>query len=157
MSRRLVGAAKLGYEEEARACDNAYLSTSFDLFDEEINADVGDARQELLGLLRVQEQPRLALLPGLAPATFDHVREQRPRGATETNQRHLAVQLFARHGDRLEDVSQLLVHIHVLLQLLHIFGCIKRFRERRGRIHQDLHSERLGDDKNITEDDRRIQ
>lgn len=43
----------------------AHLSAGVDLADEEVDADVGDASEERLALLRILEQPSLGLLERL--------------------------------------------------------------------------------------------
>ena len=134
----------------------AHLGTGLYLSDEKVGADVRDARQERFGLVRILEEPRLCFLQGLAAATLDHVREQRPRGTAEADQRHLAVQCFSRHRDGLKDVAQLFVHVHLGAQLRDVVGRVQRVGERGPRVHEDLHAQCLGDDEDVAEDDRCI-
>jgi len=107
--------------------------------------------------LRVLEQPRLGLLERFGPASFHHVREQRPRRATEPDERDLAGEPVPRPRDGRKDVAELLVHVDVLAQARDICRCVERGRERRRRVHEDLHTHGLRDHKDIAEDDGGIE
>ena len=130
-----------------------HLGACVDLSDEEVDADVCDAREELLALLRVLEQPRLGLLERFGPASLYHVREQRPRRATEPDERDRAREPVPRSCDGREDVAELLVHVNVLAQARDIRGRVERGGERRRWVHEDLHAHGLRDHEDVAEDD----
>ena len=133
--------------------EGSHLSACVDLADEEVDADVCDTCKELLGLLRMLEQPRLGLLERFGPASFHHVREQRPRRAAEPDKRDLAGEPVPRSCDGSKDVAELLVHVDVLAQARDIRRRVERGGERRRGIHEDLHAHGLRDDKDVAEDD----
>lgn len=133
-----------------------HLSPGVNLADEEVDADVCDAGEKSLALLRILEQPGLGLLQRLGPTPFDHVREQGPRCAAKTNERNLATEPMARASNGGKDVVELFVDVDVLAQTRDVLGRI----ERRGKgwrgVHVDLHAHRLRDDEDVTEDDRGV-
>jgi hypothetical protein len=98
------------------------------------------------------EEPRLGLLERFGPASFHHVREQRPRCAAEPNERDLACKPVPRSCDSRKDIAELLVHVDVLAQARDIRGRVERSGERRCRVHEDLHPHGLRDHEDVTED-----
>jgi hypothetical protein len=130
----------------------AHLSACVDLADEEVDADVCNTREELLALVRMLEEPRLGLLERFGPASFHHVREQRPRCTAEPNERDLACEPVPRSCDGRKDVAELLVHVDVLAQARDIRGRVERSGERRRRVHEDLHTHGLRDHEDVAED-----
>ena len=133
-----------------------HLRAGLDLADEEVDADVGDAVEERLGLGGVLEEPRLALLERLRAAALDHVREERPGRAAEADEGHLARERGARARDRGVDVPELLVDVDVLGEALDVRGRDERVGEVRARVHLHLHAHRLRDDEDVGEDDRGV-
>lgn len=124
--------------------------------DEEVDADVRDAGEKGLALLRMLEQPGLGLLQRLGPTPFDHVREQGPRCAAKPDERNLAAEPMARASDGGKDVVELFVHVDVLAQTRDVLGRIERRGKGRCGVHVDLHAHRLRDDEDVTEDDRGV-
>lgn len=122
------------------------------------NAQLGNLLQQRLRLLRILINPRLALLEQLRSTALRHVTEQRPRSATEANERHAAIQLRPRHGDGLVHIVQLLGHIAMTVQNLAVLAVIRaleRAREVRALLvdHLDRHAHGLGNHENVGEDD----
>ena len=132
------------------------MSPGVDLADEKIDADVRDAGEKGLALLRILEQPSLGLLERLGPTPFDHVREQGPRCAAKADERNLAAEPMARASDGGKDVVELFVYVDVLAQTRDVFGRIERRGEGRRGVHKDLHAHRLRDDEDVTKDDRGV-
>jgi len=133
-----------------------HLSPGVDLADEEVDADVRDAGEKSLALLWILEQPGLGLLQRLGSAPFDHVREQCPRCAAETDERNLAAEPVARASNGGKDVVELFVYVDVLAQTRDVLGRIERRGKGRCGVHVDLHAHRLRDDEDVTEDDRGV-
>ena len=132
------------------------MSPGVDLADEKIDADVRDAGEKSLALLRILEQPSLGLLERLGPAPFDHVREQGPRCAAKADERNLAAEPMARASDGGKDVVELFVYVDVLAQARDVLGRIERGGEGRCGVHEDLHAHCLRDDEDVAKDDRGV-
>ena len=122
----------------------------------EVDADVRDAGEKSLTLLRILEQPSLGLLERLGPTPFDHVREQGPRCAAKPDERNLAAEPMARASDGGKDVAELFAYVDVLTQTRDVLGRIERRGEEWCGVHEDLHAHRLWDDEDVTKDDRGV-
>ena len=103
------------------------------------------------------EQPRLGLLERFGPASFNHVREQRPRRAAEPDERKLAGKPVPRSCNGSKDVAELLVHVDVLAQARDIRRRVEWGGKRRRRVHEDLQAHGLRDDKDVAEDDGSVE
>ena len=134
-----------------------HLSPGVYLADEEVDADVRDAGEKSLALLRILEQPSLGLLERPGPTPFDHVREQGPRCAAKTDERNLAAEPMARASNGCKDVVELFVYVDVLAQTRDVLGRIERCGEGRCGVHEDFHAHRLRDDENVTKNDRGVE
>jgi hypothetical protein len=157
------------------------------LSDQKIDTDIGNTLQESMTLLGVLKDPLLGLGQGLASTSLNHVGLQLlykekavrdiakafcptpqlgshayhegPGGTDESNQGHTSIEGMTGHGNGVKNVLQLLVHIHSLVQLGHIFGQDQGFREM-GALsgnHLNLHAQGLRDDQDIGKDDGGIQ
>jgi hypothetical protein len=133
-----------------------HLSTGIDLADKVVDADVCDAREERLALLRILEQPSFGLLERLGSTALDHVREQGPRCATEANKWDLATESVPGARDGVKDVAEFLVHVDVLAKTHDICGRVERGGEERCRVHDDLHAHGLRDNEDVAEYYRRV-
>lgn len=123
-----------------------------------IHTDVSNLGQKLLRLLGILVDPCLDLREQLSAATLDHIAEQGPRSTTESNQRHLALELLARQGDGIVYVAELSRNVDVLgkhLAILSVVGVLERVGEVRALLinHLDSHAHGLRDNKNVGEDD----
>lgn len=133
-----------------------HLSTSIDLAYNIVDADICDAREKRLALLRILEQPSFGLLERLGSTALDHVREQGPRCAAEANKRDLATEPVPGARDGVKDVTEFLVHVDVLAKTYDICGRVERGGEERRRVHDDLHAHGLRDNEDVAEDYRRV-
>jgi hypothetical protein len=133
-----------------------HLSTGIDLANKEVYADVCDASEKRLTLLRILEQPSFSLLERLGPATLNHIREQGPRCAAKANKRDLTAEPMPGARDGGIDVTEFLVHIDVLAKTHDICGRVEWSREERCRVHENLHAHGLRDNEDVTEDYRCI-
>lgn len=121
------------------------------------HTDVGNSVQQCLRLLGVFVDPSLAVLEQLRATTLNHVAEQSPWSATETNQRNSASQLLSRQSNSLVHVTQFLSDVnravHHLAVLLVLWGA-QRVGEVRSLAleHLNYHAHGLGDDEDIGED-----
>ena len=88
----------------------------------------------------------------LAGAAFDHVRHERPRGATKADEGDAPGETGAREGDGVVHVLQPVADT-VCVQLCHVCGDVERLREDGAGVHEDLHAEGLRDDEDVGEDD----
>ncbi len=144
-----------------RACYCAlepYLSPGLDLEGEVINTDVGNLVQQLLGLLRILVDPRLALRKELGATSLDHVAEQGPGRTAEANQGNPASQLLPGERDGLVDVVQLVGDVDRSVEdglVLAVGGRLQGVREVRALLvhHLDHHAHGLRDDEDVGEDD----
>ena len=121
--------------------------------DEKVDAYVCDAIKERLALLRILEQPRFGLLEGLGPTSLNHVREERPRRAAESDEWDLTAEPVPRTRDSSKDILKFLLHVDVLAQARDVCRRIERSGEGGGGIHEDLHAHGLRHDENVAEDD----
>lgn len=141
-----------------RVKDHDHLGAGLDLQREVLDTDLGNLLQERLGLLGVAVDPRLALHEELGAAALDHVAEERPGGAAESDEGHAAGELLAGEGDCLVDVVELGGNVDVLGQDLFVLPVGRRL-ERLGEVgallvdHLDRHTEGLGHDEDVGEDD----
>lgn len=135
----------------------AYLGASFNLPDEEVNTNVGNAHDQSFRFLRILEDPSLRLLQGFTSASLDHVREEGPGRTAEANQGTSALEPLPRQGDGVKDISELLIYIHHLPEFLDIRRGVEGVRERRTGVHQNLHAHCLRNDEDVAEDDRGIE
>lgn len=139
-----------------------HLSTGLHLKSQVVYTDISNLGQKLLRLLRVLVYPRLGLGEKLGAAALDHVAEERPRSAAETNQGNPAGQLLPRQGDCLVDVVELGGHVHLSaehLLVLPVRGALQRVGEVRPLLvhHLHLHAHGLRDDEDVGEDDGGVQ
>lgn len=143
-------------ERDRERVRGTHLSAGVDLADEEVNADICDASEKRLALLRVLKQPSFGLLQRLGPAALDHIREQGPRRAAKAEKRDLAAEPVprARYGGK--DVVEFLVHVNVLAQADDVCGRVEGSGEGRSGVHEDLHAHGLRDDEDVTEDNRSV-
>lgn len=134
------------------------LSTRALLSQQEVDAHVGDALQQLVGRLRVLVQERLEQRLGAAAAALDHVAHERERGAHEADERHLTVDLLARQVERVQHVAQRLLDVGVQVELVDVLGRADRVGQHGPHLghHLDLHAHGLRDHENVREDDDRV-
>jgi hypothetical protein len=71
--RRTLASYK-DFNSQQHQFPDIYLSTSTDLTDQKVNADIGDPLQQGVALLRVLKDPGFDSSPLLASATFNHIR-----------------------------------------------------------------------------------
>ena len=129
-----------------------HLSTSVDLADEVVDADICDTREKCFTLLWILEQPSFGLLEGLGSAALDHIREQCPGRATEANKRDLATEPMPGARNGVKDVAEFLVHVDVLAKTYDVCGRVEGSGEERRRVHENFHAHGLWDDEDVTED-----
>jgi hypothetical protein len=134
----------------------SHLGTRFHLADKVLHADVRDSQQQGFGFLGIFKDPGLDFGKGLATSSLDHIREQRPRCSAKSDKRNLSVQGLSRGGDRLEHVSELLIHIYINLEPLDIVRIDKWGGKMRAGVHDDFQTHCLRHDEDVTEYDRGV-
>lgn len=144
-------------ENDKKGLNNTYLSSSNDLTDQQVNTNVGYPGQQVMAVFWPLVQPRLGILIRLASSTFDHVRHQRPRCSTKSNQWDFSLQRPPRQVDRLKDVAEFLVDIDLGRQTFQVLRCPDRVQKDRSWVHLDGHSHGLRYDENVTKDDGGIE
>lgn len=158
-----------------RAGPGPDLSSGCHLAQQVLHHHVGQHPQQHVAGLGVPVQPALGLGLGGGAAAFDHVGHQRPlvrgeetcrkqvsqgecvcrwvgvrvsrthRGTGEPDERHFAFYSVAGERDGLEDVAQLLVHVHFGAQALQVLRLLQGLWEcgTFARHHLDLHTHGL--------------
>jgi hypothetical protein len=122
------------------------------------DTNISNLGQKLLCLFGVLVDPCLDLRKQLCASALDHITEQRPRGTTESNQRHLAIELLACQCDGIINVAELSSNIDILgenLAVLSVIGSLEWAGEVWALLvnHFDSHAHGLRNDQNIGKDD----
>lgn len=138
-----------------------HLSTSLNLSDEILCANFGDALKNRLCVLRRLVRPRLCLLPCPASSTFNHVAEEGPRSGAEPNEGDFSLEAVPSLCDGGIDVLELLEDVGLAVEdaLLSVLGALEGMGEVRtdAAEHLNLHAHRLGNDKDVGEDDAGVE
>lgn len=140
----------------------AYLSSSLDLANKIVGADLRHTLEQPMRQLLLAPEPAFGLGEAFAPSSFNHISQKCPRCAREADERHLTLQAMACERDSFVDIVELVVHIEMLATLEQCFGILIAAERGRevwpcARQHLDGHSHGLGHNKNIAENDRRVK